>query len=71
MNREGGVGFNYVVFENRVREWGSRVRAATIMSSVDCLCERGYTKREGKSGEANTLFMVEEHATIEKFRTSF
>ena len=38
------------------------------MSSVDSLCGRGYTKRKGKVGEANTLFMVEEHATIEKFR---
>ena len=38
------------------------------MSSVDGLCGRGYTKRRGKVGEANTLSMVEEHATIEKFR---
>ena len=39
------------------------------MSSVDGLCGRGYTKRE-EVGEANTPFMVEEHATIEKFRAS-
>jgi len=45
----------------------SRVCAATITSNVDGLCKQGYM--EGKKREkASTLLMIEEHATIEKFR---
>ena len=45
-----------------------RVCAAMITSSVDGLCRTGVTRKQNRKGEENTLFMVEEHATIEKFR---